>query len=68
MKDMLFAILGLISVIIGVWQIYTFTSQGKDSSSTPLIIGVICVVIAVIFGILFMVGRVNKTEDIHVTE
>lgn len=69
MKDMLYAVLGLVSVIVGVWQMYVFLNQEKaDASNTHLIISIVCIVVAVVFGALFMAGRVNKSEDIHVTE
>jgi uncharacterized membrane protein YhdT len=69
MKDMLYAVLGLVSVIVAVWQMYVFLNQDKAAATnTPLIASIVCIVLAIIFGVLFMVGKVNKSEDIHVTE
>lgn len=30
--------------------------------------GIVLAVLMVVFGVMFMSGRVNKTEDIHITE
>jgi hypothetical protein len=30
--------------------------------------GVVLAVLMVVFGVMFMSGRVNKTEEIHITE
>ncbi len=69
---MLYAIVTLVAVIVAIWQFYAYLSQvvltKGTESSTPLIIGVICAIIAIVFGGLFFSGRVNKTEEIHITE
>ena len=33
-----------------------------------LIVGIVSVLLTVVFGVIFMSGRINKTEDIHITE
>lgn len=69
MKDMLYAVLGLVSIAVGVWQMFVFLNQSKaEATNTPLIVSIVCIIVAVILGALFMAGRVNKSEDIHVTE
>lgn len=70
MKDMLFAVLALISVILAGFFFYTYVSQADaESASTIPFLGAIAFTIAtLIFGALFLSGRVNKTEDIHITE
>ena len=67
MKDMLFALLAAISAIVAIYFLYTFQTTANAGSS-PLIIGVVFVVLAVVFGGLFAFGRVNRHEDIHITE
>lgn len=65
MKDMLYAGAGLISAIIAAVSMWQYLGKGTT----------LFVVAAIIFGIaaiaclgLFLSGRVNKNEDIHVTE
>lgn len=33
-----------------------------------LILGIVFLIVTIIFGAMFLTGRVNKTEDIHITE
>ena len=70
MKDLLFAVVGLIAAVVGAWQIWSFLNvpKGQPVSNTPLFIGIFCVIVALICGVFFMLGRVNKNEEIHVTE
>ena len=66
MKDMLFALLGLLSAGAAAFFFYKF--QNSEDNSTNLILGVVCAVLAIGFGAFFMFGRVNSHDDIHVTE
>ena len=71
MKDMLYAALALISVVAAGLFFYMYTSQGDDAQSAsvlPFVGVVVCAVFALVFGALFLSGRVNKSEDIHITE
>jgi len=71
MKDMLYAALALISVIAAGFFFYRYVSQGDNAETTsilPFIGAAICGLAALIFGALFLSGRVNKTEEIHITE
>ena len=71
MKDMLYAGLAVVSGIIGAFLFYTYISQGDDAEKTsmlPFIGAIIFFLITLALGGLFLSGRVNKTEDIHVTE
>lgn len=65
MKDMLYAVLALIAALAAAGSFYYFQNNGN---TLLLIVAVISVILAMIFGILFLSGRVNKTEDIHITE
>jgi uncharacterized membrane protein len=68
MKDSLFAVLALISAVVAGYFFYSFQTQGDDGSSTPLIIAIVFAILAVGFGAYFMFNRVNRHEEIHVTE
>lgn len=59
---MLYAVLALVCAIIAI-----FVFRMADSS---LYIGasIFFAVLTIIFGGLFLSGRVNKNEDIHITE
>ena len=69
MKDMLSVGVGIIAIAIGAWQMYAYITQPpKDPSSIHLIIAIAAIVVAVVCGIFFMLGRVNKQEEIHITK
>ena len=65
MKDLLFAVLALVSA---VGAVVTFLNYQKSANTTMIIIAIICVVGTLGFGAMFLSGRVNKQEDIHITE
>lgn len=71
MKDLLYAVVGLIAAIVAVWQIWVFVTQRASSETanySHLIFGAVCAIIALACGGLFLSNRVNRTEEIHITE
>lgn len=72
MKDLLYALVGLAAAVVAVWQIWAFVAQRAprdgEANYNHIIIGAISAVIAIIFGGLFLSNRVNRTEEIHITE
>jgi len=64
-KDLLFAVLALASAVIAAYFLYSFQ---KYDDQTSLIIGIILALLAIVFGGLFMFGKVNQHDDIHITE
>ena len=64
---MLFAVLALVTAVGAVfsWLQYTGSSQGNI---VFLVLFGICVVATIALGAMFLSGRVNKKEDIHITE
>jgi len=69
MKDMLCILVGLIAIAVGAWQMYAYITQpAKDPSSIHLIIAIAAILVAIVCGIFFMLGRVNKQEEIHITK
>jgi hypothetical protein len=68
-KNLLYVVVGLIAIGVAIWQFTIFVGQPKNSASyTPIIVAVVCGIIALTCGALFMSGRVNRTEEIHITE
>jgi drug/metabolite transporter (DMT)-like permease len=68
MKDSLFAILALISAVVAGYFFYSFQNQGDEGSSMSLILGVLFALVAVGLGAYYMFNKVNRHEDIHITE
>lgn len=67
MKNLLYAVLALISAIIAGYFLYSFQNDRADNTSA-LVIGIIFAIAAVIFGGLFMFAKVNQHDEIHITE
>lgn len=69
MKDLLYVVIGLVAAGVAIWQFIVYIGQKANNvSSTHIIVAAVCALIALICGGLFLSGRVNKTEDIHITE
>ena len=66
MNNLLYGLLALISA--GAAVFFLFIKQKTEGDLIPLVIGIVCIVLTIVFGGLFLAGRVNKTEDIHITE
>lgn len=62
---MLYAVLALVSALIAAGSFYYFQTNGN---TLYMIIAIVFVLLAVVSGVVFMSSRVNKTEDIHITE
>ena len=59
---------GLLSVISLVIAGFCFYTYGKSGTTMYIIGAVVFAILMVVFGVMFLSGRVNKTEDIHITE
>lgn len=68
MKDSLFAILALLSAIGGAYFFWRFQGQEENAGSMNLILAIVLILLAVALGAYFMFNRVNRHEEIHVTE
>lgn len=67
----LYAVVALVAAIVAVWQFYSYISQNVpkgSESSLGLIVGIVCGIVAIICFGLFLSGKVNKSEEIHITE
>lgn len=65
MKDMLYAVLALVAAVGAVFSWLQYT---KSANNLFLVVFGVLVVATIALGALFMSGRVNKGEDIHITE
>ncbi len=66
MKDMLYAVLALVSAVAAAFAFYKYTSS--DDNKVFLVAAIVGVLATIVLGGLFLSGRVNKNEDIHITE
>jgi hypothetical protein len=60
------ALLALVSLVIAAGSFYYF--QMKDGGTPFLILGIVFAILTAVFGVIFLSGRINKTDDIHITE
>lgn len=63
----MYALLALISVLIAAVSFYMFY-QVKDGGVLYLVLGIVFLILTAVFGVIFLSGRINKTDDIHITE
>ena len=66
MKDMLFAVLALVTAIGAALSFYQYTSS--NDNKVYLVGAIVMALLTVVLGGLFLSGRVNKNDDIHITE
>lgn len=67
MKDVLFALLAVVFAAVAAYFFYTFQAS-EEAGTLYMVLGGLFVVLTVVCGVLFMSKRVNKSEDIHITE
>ena len=66
MKDMLYAVLALVSAVVAAVSFYKYTAS--DDNKVWIVVAILFGLITVALGGFFLSGRVNKKEDIHITE
>lgn len=66
MKDMLYAVLAVVSAVIAAFSFYKYTSS--EDNKIFLVAAIIFILATIVLGGLFLSGRVNKNDDIHITE
>ncbi|CAN5409975.1 hypothetical protein BH10ACI2_BH10ACI2_25620 [soil metagenome] len=63
---MLYAILALVSAVVAGVSFYKYTES--DDNKIFIVAAIVFGVLTVALGGFFLSGRVNKKEDIHITE
>ena len=64
---MINGLLAVVCLIGAVFCFYKFQSS-PDAGTMYMIGGAVLGLLMVVFGVMFLSGRVNKSEDIHITE
>jgi len=62
----MYALLALVSFLVAIGSFYYFQMRG--GGTLFMVLGVIFAILGAVFGIIFLSGRINKTDDIHITE
>lgn len=65
MKDLLYAVLALVSAVIAI---FSFRAYRGDANTLMLVAALLFVLLTLGFGAMFLAGRVNRNDDIHITE
>ena len=63
---MMYALLCLVSLGVFAFSFYQYTQFG--GSTLWMVLMFLGILAAAAFGIMFLTGRVNKKEDIHITD
>lgn len=63
---MINALLAFVFLVAAVGSFYTYISTAQNN--LYLVLAVVFALLMVVFGGMFLSGRVNKSEEIHITE
>jgi hypothetical protein len=64
---MINGLIAIVCLLAAAFCFYKF--QGTPDTGTMYMVGgIVFALLTVVFGVMFMSGRVNKTDDIHITE
>ena len=64
---MLNGLLALVSLAVAILCLYKY-QQSTPANTIYLIGTIVFAILMVVFGVMFLSGRVNKSEDIQITE
>ena len=64
---MINGLIAIVSLLVAAFCFYRFQAM-PDAGTMYLIGGIVFALLTVVFGAMFLSGRVNKGEDIHITE
>ncbi len=59
---------GALALISGAIAVVSFLYYQKSANIMLFVAAIIFILLTLGFGAMFLAGRVNKTEDIHITE
>lgn len=62
---MLYGLLAFVSLLVTIFSIYTYINS---NNTLALVAAIVFLIATVGLGCVFLSGRVNKKEDIHITE
>ena len=62
----MYLLLTLVSLIIAAGSFYYL--QVKEGGTIFLVVGIVFALLTAVFGVIFLSSRLNKTDDIHITE
>jgi hypothetical protein len=65
-KGTLNGLLALVSLVLGAGSFYFYVTGGDNKMY--FIAAIVFLILTLVFGGLFLSGRMNKTEEIHITE
>lgn len=69
MKDVVSLVVGLAAAGVAIWKAIVFLkTPGTQSGTGDAIWAGAAIVVAIICGAIFFAGRVNKEEEIHITQ
>lgn len=66
MKGTLNGLLAVVSLVLGAGSFYFYTTSSDNKMY--FIAAIVFLILTLVFGGLFLSGRMNKTEEIHITE
>ncbi len=72
MKNAIYILLGLVAAGIGIYEMIGYvnsvTKANPSGNMTALVIAIVCIIAALAFVGLFLAGRVNREEELHITQ
>lgn len=69
MKDIVLLLVCIATAIGAIVEFWMWLRvPAKESATGTLIIAIVCLVIAIVCGLLFLIPRVNKEEEFHITQ
>lgn len=66
MKGTLNGLLAVVALVLTAGSFYFYTTSGDNK--VYFVLAILFLIATLVFGGLFLSGRVNKNEDIHITE
>jgi hypothetical protein len=68
-NNSLYGLLAFVSLLLTVGSFYLYVYRASTAGQTMyVVLALVFLVLTVVFGGLFLSGRVNRDEEIHITE